>query len=72
MIFEIPEKWYPYSRRTDAKIDTFFPIGGEPSDREWHAGKNVFKVSTFVILGRRSTAAVRFGRHTARPCQVAS
>jgi hypothetical protein len=30
MIFEIPEKWYPYSRRTDAKIDTFFSIGDEP------------------------------------------
>lgn len=33
LILQIPSKWYPYHRTTDAKVDTFmFPTGQEPSD----------------------------------------
>jgi len=33
MILDLPDKWYPYSRRTDAMVDTYvFPAGQEPSD----------------------------------------
>jgi hypothetical protein len=33
LILQIPAKWYPYHRTTDAKVDTFiFPTGQEPSD----------------------------------------
>ena len=33
LIFQVPSKWYPYFRETDAKVDTFiFPTGQEPSD----------------------------------------
>lgn len=33
LIFQVPSKWYPYYRTTDAKVDTFmFPTGQEPED----------------------------------------
>lgn len=33
LIIQVPSKWYPYHRTTDAKVETFmFPTGQEPSD----------------------------------------
>lgn len=33
LILQVPSKWYPYYRTTDAKVDTFmFPTGQEPDD----------------------------------------
>ena len=33
LILQVPAKWYPYYRTTDAKVDTFmFPAGQEPED----------------------------------------
>jgi hypothetical protein len=35
MIFDVPERWYPFNRRTDDMVDTYvFPAGQEPEDWE--------------------------------------
>ncbi len=43
LIFEVPDKWYPYSRSTDNKDETFiFPTGQKPDN--W---KEAFRVEQF-------------------------
>ena len=35
MIFDVPDKWYPFNRRTEDMVDTYiFPTGQEPQDWE--------------------------------------
>jgi hypothetical protein len=43
MILDLPDKWYPYSRRTDAMVDTYvFPTGQEPSDWDETLRQEIF------------------------------
>ena len=54
MIFDVPDKWYPYSRRTDAKVDTYiFPIGDEPADWDETLRQEVFLTTAGVTAPRQ-------------------
>ncbi|MFL2546817.1 MAG: hypothetical protein ACJ0SL_05580 [Candidatus Rariloculaceae bacterium] len=54
MIFQIPDKWYPYHRTTDEMIDTYiFPTGDEPSDWEETLRQEVFLTTAGVTEPRQ-------------------
>jgi hypothetical protein len=54
MILDVPDKWYPYSRRTDAKIDTYiFPIGDEPADWDETLRQEIFHTTAGVTTPRQ-------------------
>lgn len=44
LIFQIPEKWYPYSKDSEAKVDVYiFPTGSDP--KKW---KELVQLETFT------------------------
>lgn len=59
MILDIPDKWYPYSRRTDTMVDTYvFPTGQEPADWDETLRQEVF-LSTAGITSARQVYELR-------------
>ena len=54
MILDIPDKWYPYSRRTDAMVDTYiFPTGQEPNDWDETLRQEIFLSTAGVSEARQ-------------------
>jgi hypothetical protein len=54
LILSTPDKWYPYSRETDALVETYmFPTGQEPSDWEEALRQEVYLTTAGVTAPRQ-------------------
>lgn len=67
LILTTPEKWYPYTRRTDDMVDTYiFPTGQEPTDWKEALRQEVF-LTTAGVTAPRQVYELR-SESTAKTC----